>query len=202
MPGDPSFDYIEVRGAEIDAHGDALGQLRIAVFREFPYLYDGDLDYERAYLKVYAESKESLVVLLHANGQLVGATTCIPMADEAAEFQKPFISAGIDIATVLYFGESIILPEFRGAGAGHGFFARRQQHAVALGAKLMAFCAVDRPIDHPLRPSNYRPLDEFWRRMGFAKNERLRSHFEWKDIDKDSTSSKQLTYWTKAVPEI
>ena len=198
MPVDPSFDYIEVRGAEIYTHRDTLGHLRIAVFREFPYLYDGDLDYERAYLKVYAESKDSLVVLLYANGQLVGATTCIPMADESAEFQKPFIDAGIDIATVLYFGESIILPEFRGAGAGHEFFARREQHAKNLGAKLMAFCAVDRPTDHPLRPPNYRPLDEFWRRMGFAKNERLHSNLEWKDIDADNPSSKQLTYWTKA----
>ena len=35
---------------EIQAHVDELAALRIRVFRDFPYLYDGDLDYERAYL--------------------------------------------------------------------------------------------------------------------------------------------------------
>ncbi|MCB1099424.1 MAG: GNAT family N-acetyltransferase [Verrucomicrobiae bacterium] len=196
------FEYLEVCGAEIDTYRDAIGLLRIAVFCEFPYLYDGDLDYEREYLKVYAESKDSLIVLLHANGQLVGATTCIPMVDESEEFQKPFLDAGIDIATILYFGESIILPAFRGAGAGHEFFARREQHAHRVGAKWMTFCAVDRPANHPLRPSDYRPLDEFWTRMGFAKNENLECTLQWKDIDEDEASFKKLTYWTKANPSI
>ncbi|NBO21620.1 MAG: GNAT family N-acetyltransferase, partial [Rhodobacteraceae bacterium] len=32
---------------------DDVARLRIAVFRDWPYLYDGDLNYERRYLDSY-----------------------------------------------------------------------------------------------------------------------------------------------------
>ena len=49
---------------------------------------------------------------------VVGASTGLPMiaADEA--FRAPFIAAGIDPARVFYFGESVLLPEYRGQGIG------------------------------------------------------------------------------------
>ena len=37
-------------GAEFDAAIPALANLRIQIFRVFPYLYDGDLAYEEKYL--------------------------------------------------------------------------------------------------------------------------------------------------------
>ena len=39
-----------------------LARLRIAIFREFPYLYDGSLDYETDYLKLYATTPGAIVV--------------------------------------------------------------------------------------------------------------------------------------------
>jgi len=50
-------------GPAVEAHFEPLARLRIAVFREFPYLYAGDLDYEMNDLHVYARSPRSLVVL-------------------------------------------------------------------------------------------------------------------------------------------
>ncbi|MCX8509604.1 MAG: GNAT family N-acetyltransferase, partial [Rhodobacteraceae bacterium] len=41
---------------------DEVAKLRITVFRDWPYLYDGDLIYERKYLAAYLESADSLVV--------------------------------------------------------------------------------------------------------------------------------------------
>ena len=37
-------------GEALDAALDDVAKLRIKVFRAWPYLYDGDLDYERNYL--------------------------------------------------------------------------------------------------------------------------------------------------------
>ncbi|MCL5974858.1 MAG: GNAT family N-acetyltransferase, partial [Gammaproteobacteria bacterium] len=37
-----------------------LAKLRIQVFRDFPYLYDGDPDYEARYLQTYIEAPASL----------------------------------------------------------------------------------------------------------------------------------------------
>ncbi|MCB1087872.1 MAG: GNAT family N-acetyltransferase, partial [Verrucomicrobiae bacterium] len=140
-------------GPELEPHLDGLGSLRIAVFREYPYLYDGDLDYERHYLRTYLESPRSLIVLAFDGETIVGATTCVPMADEGPEFRAPFETAGIAIDEICYFGESILLPEYRGHGIGNAFFERREAHAETLPAmRYTTFCAVDRPDDHPSRP--------------------------------------------------
>lgn len=47
---------------EIAAKLDAVAELRIKVFAEFPYLYAGDLEYERNYLEVYLESAGAIIV--------------------------------------------------------------------------------------------------------------------------------------------
>ena len=42
--------FIEsVRGREIKNYLDDIASLRINVFKEFPYLYDGCINYERKY---------------------------------------------------------------------------------------------------------------------------------------------------------
>src|SRR5690606_25983955 len=113
-------------------------------------------------------------------------------------FQAPFLAAGYDLDEVFYFGESIILPEFRRRGAGHEFFKRREAHAQAVGPfRYTAFCAVDRPADHPLRPKGYVPLDAFWTRLGYAKRPELRCEFEWKEVGEAEPSRKGLTFWVK-----
>lgn len=190
----------DFRGPALAPHLDALGRLRIAVFREYPYLYDGDLDYEREYLRVYLESPRSQVTLAFHGAEVVGATTCLPLADEGPEFQAPFLTAGIAVDSVCYFGESILLPAYRGQGAGKAFFQRREAHAAALpGISLAAFCAVDRPEDHPSRPPGYRPLDAFWSRLGYRRQPGMRCEFRWKEIGDPEESPKSLTFWTKAL---
>ena len=127
-----AFQLIEVRGPELEPWIDTLGGLRIAVFREFPYLYEGDLKYEREYLRGYLDCPRSLVVFAQdASGRTIGATTCMPMAEESEGFRGPFERAGVPTDDVLYLGESIVLPEFRGGGHGGEFFARREAHARA-----------------------------------------------------------------------
>ncbi len=189
-----------VHGPRLAPHLDALGALRIAVFRDYPYLYDGTLDYERDYLRTYLTSPDSLVVLVIDDETLVGASTCLPLAQEGPEFQAPFGQAGLEIDGICYFGESILLPDYRGRGIGKRFFQRREEHAQKLGARLTTFCAVDRPDDHPLRPPGYRPLDEFWTSLGYLRRPELRAEFVWKEIGEAAESPKPLTFWTRDWP--
>jgi hypothetical protein len=116
----------EISGVGLEPWLDAFGGSRIRVLREFPYLYDGTLDYERAYLGLSQRSECSRIVLVTAaNGGLIGATICVPLADEVEEFQKPFLAAGLGVEDCLYFGESIVLYEWHGFGLGKEFFGRR-----------------------------------------------------------------------------
>lgn len=190
--------FHELRGAALEPWLDALGQLRIAVFREYPYLYDGTLEYERDYLRTYCNTPDSLVVLVTEHDQVVGATTCLPMRDEGPEFQEAFLKAGYDVNEICYFGESILLPAQRGRGIGKEFFKRREAHVRRLGLKHATFCAVDRDPQHPLRPEGYRPLDEFWKSQGYVKHPELQATFVWKETGEDAESPKTLTFWLKS----
>ena len=187
----------ECSGRALEPYLDGLGELRITVFREWPYLYEGSLEYERDYLSSYLNSERSLVALVLDEGRVVGATTCMPMAEEGPEFQKAFKDADYDLNTICYFGESILLPEYRGRGLGKEFFQRREAHAARLGSRITTFCAVDRALDDPRRPADYRPLDGLWTAQGYVKRPELKAQFVWKEIGEESESPKVLTFWTK-----
>lgn len=185
------------RGEGLRSAFGPLAELRIRVFREFPYLYEGSLEYEEKYLDVYARSPRSLVVLAWDGALVVGASTVIPLADAPAEMQEPFVRAGLDLARVDYFGESVVLPEYRGRGLGSRFFELREAHAASEGLAVCAFSAVERALDHPLRPPGYVPNDAFWRKRGYKKAPELKSELSWLDVDQATPTKKQMIFWLK-----
>lgn len=194
--------FVNVSGQALAQYISELARLRIRVFREFPYLYDGDPAYEERYLQTYLNAERSVVVLAIDESDtarpVVGASSALPLADETEEVQRPFIAAGMNPDDIFYCGESVLLPEYRGLGAGVEFFNRREAHGRALGGfKTVCFCAVQRPDDHPRRPADYVPLDAFWGKRGYRKAPQLHTTFSWQDLDEDSESEKPMTFWLK-----
>jgi GNAT superfamily N-acetyltransferase len=188
-----------VRGEALDAVLDDLARLRIEVFRAFPYLYDGDMDYERRYLGRFAASPRAFVAGAFDGARLVGAATSSPMEDHEDDFAAPLAHAGIAPETVYYCAESVLLPEYRGHGIGHRFFDLREREGRGLGRTRAAFCAVIRPDDHPARPAGYRPLDGFWRGRGYAPLEGAVAHFAWRDLGDAAETEKPLQLWMRAL---
>lgn len=179
-----------------------LARLRIRVFRDFPYLYDGTVEYEEKYLKTYTDCPDSVVVLVLDGDRVVGATTGLPMDAETPEFQQPFLENGYDPGKIFYCAESVLLPEYRGQGIYPRFFAEREGHARNLGRfDLVAFCCVQRPEDHPLRPADYVPLDRIWSKFGYVKHPELATAYTWKDVDEDQESPKPMVFWLKPLKE-
>lgn len=180
----------------------ALARLRIEVFRDWPYLYDGSLDYEEKYLAKFAAAEGAIVVAAYDGDEVVGCATAAPMAEVEAEFAEPFRQRGFDIGRIFYCGESVLLPRYRGRGLGHAFFDHREAQARALGSFThVAFCAVVRPEDHPLRPAGYVPLDAFWEKRGYARAEGIVSHFAWKDIDQPAETLKPMQFWMRELSQ-
>ncbi len=184
-------------GAALVAALDDVARLRIAVFRDWPYLYDGDLDYERGYLQSYRDSDRAIVVGAFDGERLVGAATGAPLADHAEDFAAAFDGTGLDLSQIFYCAESVLLPDYRGQGVGHAFFDLRESHARALGFAKSVFCGVQRPDDHPMRPADYRPLDPFWRARGYAPLPGVIARFSWKDLGEDSETLKPLQFWIR-----
>lgn len=188
-------------GEALDAALDDVAVLRIRVFRDWPYLYDGDLGYERGYLETYRTSDAAILVGAFDGNRLVGAATGTPMADHADDFAAAFDGTGLALNDIFYCAESVLLPEYRGRGVGHRFFDLREAHGRDLGATVSAFCGVVRPLDHPLRPDGYRPLDGFWRKRGYAPLDGAIAWFSWKDVGKTEATRKPLQVWTRALTE-
>jgi len=186
-------------GEAIASQFDALAGVRIAVFREWPYLYAGSREYEAKYLEVYVRSQHSLVVLAWDGEHCIGATTALPLSDAGADAQAPFVAAGHALGTIAYFGESVLLPAYRGRGIGVKFFELREAHARTLGLKVCAFCAVVRPQDHPARPADHVPNDRFWAHRGYQPAPELVAHFAWPDIGEAHSTEKAMCFWTKPL---
>ena len=195
----PSLQITAVTGSQIAEHTDALAELRIAVFREWPYLYEGSTEYERKYLKRYAACPQSIVVLARDGNRIVGASTGLPLGQADADFQKPFETSDVPVDEVYYFGESVLLPEYRGQGTGHHFFELREQQARACGASVAAFCAIDRDPNDARRPASYRPLDAFWRKKGYIRHPEMSARFDWRELGQTVESSHTLSFWLKQL---
>ena len=177
---------------------DSVARLRIAVFRDWPYLYDGDLEYEREYLRAY-QSPGAVIVAAYDGDGIIGAATGAPMEDHAEDFAQAFADRPEPLDQIFYCAESVLLPEYRGHGLGHAFFNGRENHARNLGRRYSAFCSVQRPPDHPARPATYRPLDEFWRKRGYEPLPGAVAEFEWKDIGQSHPTAKPLQFWMKSL---
>lgn len=195
-------DTLDVRplsAEEAAARFDDLAGLRITVFRAFPYLYDGDMAYERDYLATYMEAPGAFIAGAFDGDALVGASTAAPLGEHKTAFAEPFAARGLDPDDFFYFGESVLLPAYRGRGAGVAFFDLREAEARRQGFAHCLFSAVIRPEDHPMRPADYVPLDDFWRKRGYRRLEGVRTGFAWKDIGETGETEKPMEYWVKSL---
>jgi len=178
---------------------DALADLRISVFRTWPYLYEGSLDYEAKYLQRYAETDGAVIVGAYDGDWLVGAATGEPLGAELEDFRAPLEDRGFDLAKIFYLAESVLDPAYRGRGIGHRFFDEREAHARSLGFEEAVFCAVIRPDDHPLKPAGYAPLDPFWRKRGYEKLQDVVVTFPWLDVGETNETDKPMQVWYRKL---
>ncbi len=186
-------------GADLKRTLDDLARLRIEVFRDWPYLYDGDLDYERKYLSTFAASKDAVVVVARDSDTVVGASTASPLANHFQDFAEPFLQANLDLDEYFYFGESILLPRYRGQGIGVRFFELREAAAIQRGFRKTVFCGVVRNANHPQRPADYTPLDDFWVNRGYRRMEGVIAEFPWKEVGDDHETSHPMQFWMKQL---
>ena len=56
---------------------------------------------------------------------------------------------------------------------------------------------MERPADHPLRPADYVPLDDFWGKRGYRRRADLRTTLAWQDIGEAGETGKPMSFWLK-----
>lgn len=177
----------------------ALATLRMTVFRTWPYLYDGSLDYEANYLDQFLSAEDAIVIVARLGDIPVGMATASPMTTQSDVIRAPFLAAGVNIGAMHYFGESVLLPQFRGQGIGHRFFDEREAAAKAAGANCAAFCAVVRQSDDPRRPAKAGDLGDFWRKRGYRIAPRYDTRLAWKEVGQAQEIDHVMRFWMKKI---
>jgi GNAT superfamily N-acetyltransferase len=169
-------------GPEIDNHIDQLGEFRMVVFREYPYLYDGNIHYERTYLSRYSRSAESFLLILQDALGIMGACTGIPLKGEDCEFQNAFVGENND--EIFYIGEVMLRADSRGKKLGSSLLSTALGLIDSRKFQKVCLCTVDRGLNHPRRPLSYLPPDYLWKKHGFEKSDNLIAYFDWKVLEK------------------
>lgn len=185
------------KGEDFNKYKEELANLRIQIFREYPYLYDGTIEYEKKYLETFNQSKDSIIVVGFEKSKVIGVSTGIPLKYEPIEIKKPWVDEGYEIEEIYYFSESVLLKAYRGQGIGVKFFEEREKWAKQLNYKIAIFCGVIREENHPNKPINYIPLDNFWEKRGFHKKARFKCKMSWKELNEQVESEKELQIWYK-----
>lgn len=189
--GKDSLDYIET-----------ISKLRIEIFKEYPYLYKGDLAYENNYMQGYTQDKRAMIVIAKVDGVLAGVSTGIPLISDSeivADAKKCFSQQDVEIGDYYYYGEVIVLPEFRGMSLTTKLYEAQNELVKSWGYKHVCILTVVREPDHPLKPNNYVSKDKMWEHLGFFRR-KLTVDYHWPTIQPDKSVqnvNNTLEFWAK-----
>lgn len=186
-------------GAAIADALDDLATLRLHIFPEYPYLYQGRREDELAYLATYAEAPDACVVLARDGLTVIGAATGMPLIHEDARMIDALRGTALPLNEVYYVGELLFYPAYRNGGLGQKLLDRLESHIRSLGRYRTLTCAtVERPDEHPLRPLDYIPITRFLARTGFVRLPGVTTSFMWREtggVKRDHP----MQFWSKEL---
>ncbi len=187
-------------GQEARDYFEDIARMRITMFREFPYLYNGSFEYEKEYLEAYFKSLNAKILLVFdTNNEIVGFSNSIPLAEELDEIKAPFKEHGLDLNHYLYIGEVMLKEEYRGKGFARQFFTYHENNARTNGYDYTVFMTVDRTEDDLDKPKDYVSPDAIWNHFGYTKDKNLSITMDWPSVDQSRDSKNTLSIWWKRV---
>ena len=186
-------------GIEAGEFIDQIGRLRISMFAEFPYLYKGTIEDERAYLPIYCNSRNSRIILFFDQDQLVGFSSSVPLVEEYEVVQEPFIANNIDRNQYLYVGEIMLLKEYRSFNNVYDIIKIHDISAREQGFSFLTALTVDREENHPAKPEGYRDLAKLWQKCGWEQPLNLKAKIEYPRVDLGTYGINMLSVWTRKV---
>lgn len=178
-----------------------IAQSRIQAYREYPYLYEGNLQEEIAHIKWFFSLPRSAAAFAYDGTKLIGVIIGTSFKDFDEHFKGSvdrFKKAQLDPEEYYYFTDIIISPAYRGRGIAKRLSKLIEDHAKDLGYK--AGCCVNESHEkHPLKPSDYKGLDVAFANAGYRKLP-VTLTFNWQTRVADGRSQDMdhiLVYWIK-----
>lgn len=199
-----TFDIKLIMGKEIAHYLEVLTQMRVALFKAYPYLYFGNFDYEKKYLEEYLKEQRAVLVLAFDQNKIVGTLTGIPLMSDSsiiADLKVKLKDQGEKPEDYYYYGEMLILPEYRGKGLYLKMYDAIDQHVRNWRYQYTCFLTVVRDQNDPRKPENYKDPYILAEKMGFKKTN-TRIIFHWPTIQADrqvKDVNNELLMWVKKL---
>jgi len=189
-----------LRGSEIIPYIPQVAELRIAIFREFPYLYEGTLSYEEKYLQMYSLSKHSTLIIAQDREKVIGAVTGVPVAEAMDEVKELFHKQKMSTEGVYYLGEIMLLKEYRKKKIGHALFKEFEKSVRSMGGyQKIVLCEINRSDTDVKKPADYIPLDHFWSSQGYTKHSNLIAYYSYQEIGNTEETLHPMIFWMKEL---
>lgn len=186
-------------GATIADGLNDMATLRLDIFEEYPYLYQGDREDELNYLSTYADAPDACAILAYDGSSIIGAATGMPIIHEAEQMRDAFAGTTLPFNEIYFVGELLFRPAYRNCGLGRKLLGRLESHIRSLDSYHKLTCAtVERPDDHPLRPRNFIPITRFLARTGFVRLPGVSTHFRWRETD-GIKRDHCMQFWSKEL---
>jgi hypothetical protein len=187
-------------GPEARCHFEQITEMRLRNFKEYPYLYKGNKEYEWEYLNnSYFSSPSAQILLVLEEDKIVGFANTITLTEEVEHFKKPFIENCLNTDDYLYIGEVFLDPEYRCRSLFYNIARWIAQRAVDGKYKNMLCYSVLREDTDPRRPGVFRPVEDLWKKLGFSLEPALTVKYSWPQVDTDQEEENTLAAWVRKI---
>lgn len=170
-----------------------VANLRINIFREYPYLYEGNFKEEMDDLEHCAKLPKNALAIAYHEDTPVGFLYGIPLVEFAPHFENSvldlFKEKNLEPESCYYFADIIILPEHRGNNLSKKLFDALEMYAQEQGYRSASFITESHE-SHPLKPINYKSLDPLWNSLQYKKTD-LTSYGSWLTHQPDGSITRQ-----------
>lgn len=173
--------------------------LRLDIFSDYPYLYEGDEASEAKYLEKFHAMKNAIALGVFSNGNLIGEATAYPLTYEYKTLTDAFLNEGLHLRDYFCIGEVIFSKPFRGNGYGSKLCEMIESYAKIKGFSFICFFEIDRGNSDPKKPEGYRKLDSYWEKKGYLKHPELNGTVSYREKGESEESPKKMIFWIKQL---
>lgn len=186
-------------------YSSLLSSWRISSFRDFPYLYEGNAEYEEEYLNGFCANSRSVMFRAYCNAETIALLSGLPLESSFEIIQETAaLSALCEVPChdMFYISEVIVHPEYQGRGLARTLMKQAEEYAATQGYRAACFLTVVRDNHDPRKPAYYYDPDLIWSRFGYTRTT-ITTSFDWPTRQLDGTvrnTAHELVYWFKPLP--
>lgn len=190
---------IEVlKGSEVIPYLSKLAELRLSFFRNYPYLYEGNLRDEEEYLTMYARSENSVFGVVKEGEEIVGLVTGLPLLECHEAHKNPWIQH--EDPNVFYLGEIVLSERYQTTDLQEKLYRQFENVVKAIGMHdAIVVCEIERKEEDLKKTENELSSEVLWNGRGFIRHPEISGYFSWKEIGDLEESDHLMVYWKKPL---